>query len=135
MLFLYTLIKVALKQIILVIDDDKEIRQLLKAILTEAGYDVRTTISGEDGLASVRAARPDLILADIEMPGLDGYGFTERLRSDELLSKLPLILVTAHNKVKDIAKGLRLGADDHVAKPFDSRELISRIKLQLDPAR
>jgi len=116
---------------ILVIEDDPEFRQLAVHILKRAGYRVHTAENGSRGLEEARRLVPDLILLDIEMPVMDGYAVCQAIRSDPAVGRVPIVLVTVHSKVRQIAEGLRLGADDHVTKPFDPADLLLRVESAL----
>ncbi len=112
---------------ILVVDDEPRMRDLIRLYL-QAKFQV---LEAEDGLAALRALRveePDLILLDVMMPGLDGWEVLRRVREE---SAVPVILLTARGDVPDRVQGLRMGADDYIAKPFDGRELAARIQAVL----
>jgi diguanylate cyclase (GGDEF)-like protein len=116
---------------ILVIDDGLFFRQQIKLILTEAGYDVITSVDGEDGLLKVRMEKPDLVLLDVVMPGMDGFEVCRILRESESNNLMPIILLSAMDAQDDKLVGLELGADDYITKPFNERELLSRIRNTL----
>ncbi len=117
------------RRTILVIDDSMTTRMLEKSILESAGYDVDLAASGEEGEAKVRARRHDLVLVDVEMPGMDGFTFVERIRADPGLRDLPAILVTSRSAEEDRARGGRVGANGYVVKgEFDQVELLDRIR-------
>lgn len=112
---------------ILVVDDEPRMRELIRLYL-QADF---TVAEAPDGLAALRqfaADEPDLVLLDVMMPGLDGWGVLSRLREE---SRVPVIMLTARGDVPDRVQGLRMGADDYVAKPFDGRELAARIHAVL----
>jgi two-component system, OmpR family, alkaline phosphatase synthesis response regulator PhoP len=113
---------------ILVIDDEPGILKLISAYLKPEGYEVLTASDGESGLKSARAFKPDLILLDIMLPGLDGIDLLARLRRE---SDVYVILLTARTEETDKVVGLTVGADDYVTKPFSPRELVARIKAAL----
>ena len=110
---------------ILLIEDDPAIMFGLKDNLAMADYEVRTAIDGELGLELARSERPDLILLDIMLPGMNGYQICRELREDGFT--MPIIMLTAMGQEEDIVKGLNLGADDYVIKPFSIQELIARV--------
>src|SRR5918998_2256246 len=111
---------------VLVIDDDEEIRGSLRRGLAFEGFKVTLAADGEEALRSVRDDRPDLIVLDIMMPGLDGLEVVRRLRlADE---QLPVIMLTARDAVPDRVTGLEAGADDYLVKPFAFSELLGRIR-------
>ncbi|MBI2864867.1 MAG: response regulator [Chloroflexi bacterium] len=116
---------------ILVADDDPAIRALLDEALTLAGYAVWPACDGEEALEQVHAALPSLLILDLVLPRLDGYGVLERLREDESHRDLPVIVLTAHGSRADAAVALEKGADDFLAKPVDLDELLLRIEVAL----
>ena len=114
---------------ILVIDDSLTTRMLEQSILESAGYDVDVAISAEDGLEMLRARRYALILVDVEMPGMDGFSFIERIRGDALFHDIPAILVTSRVSPDDLQRGRDVGANGHIAKSeFDQAELLVMIE-------
>lgn len=113
---------------ILVVEDQEENRYLLRRLLTRAGYDMIEAVSGEDGIASAEAHRPDLILMDIQLPGVDGYEATRRIKANPALQSIPIIAVTSYALSGDEAKALAAGCDAYVAKPFSPRELLTTIR-------
>jgi two-component system KDP operon response regulator KdpE len=113
---------------ILVIDDDKDLAQMLKAQLELMDYNVVTAANGRDGLKKSYQVRPDLVVLDIMMPDMDGWETCNRLRE---LSNVPIIMLTARNMKGDVVKGLESGADDYLTKPFSSAELNARIQAVL----
>jgi len=113
---------------ILVVDDEKNIVQLAKLYLTNEGYEVRASYSGQEALDAVKSNRPDLVILDLMMPGLDGWEVCRRLRKED---DIPIIILTARSDDVDKIVGLELGADDYVTKPFNPRELVARVKAVL----
>lgn len=113
---------------ILVIDDEPGIIKLIIAYLKPEGYEVLTASDGESGLKAARAFKPDLVLLDVMLPGLDGIELLARLRRE---SDVYVILLTARTEETDKVVGLTIGADDYVTKPFSPRELVARIKAAL----
>lgn len=113
---------------ILVIDDKKELRTLLKQYLAQEGFEVVTAADGQQGLYIARAEKPDLILLDLMMPEMGGYEFL-RVYSRE--SEIPIIILTAKMDENDKVLGLELGADDYITKPFGMRELTARVRAVL----
>jgi PleD family two-component response regulator len=120
---------------ILVVDDDPFIARLLEIELRAAGYEVRTASDGEKALEIVRQGCPDLILADVMMPNMDGYELTRRLRLDGRTASVSVILLTARGLSADKLEGFSVGADDYIVKPFDTPELLARIRGVLRRAR
>ena len=114
---------------ILVVDDDKNTRRLMKVVIEEAGYTVYAAADGEEALALLGEQHIDLILLDVMMPGMDGYEFTKSLRTSD--NELPIIMVSAKQLREDIKKGFRVGIDDYMTKPVDEEELLLRIKALL----
>ncbi len=113
---------------ILVVEDERNISQLLEYSLVKAGYDVDTAADGIDGLAKARRGGYDLILLDIMLPGMDGFEICEKVRQH---SQVPIIFVTAREEEKDKIFGLDTGADDYVTTPFSIKELLSRVKANI----
>jgi len=116
---------------VLVIDDDPLMLKLLQTTIDRSGFDVLTASDGEQGLEVIRGEHPDLVISDIMMPRVDGFELIRRLRSDRLVSKTPCMLLSAKGEEDDKVRGLELGADDYVTKPFSPRELIARVKVML----
>jgi len=115
------------EQRILVVDDDPLILKLLRTTLETAGYSVYAAQDGEEGLAAVRNEHPDLVITDIMMPKVDGFELVRRLRDDPIVGAIPLVILSAKGEETDLVKGLELGADDYVTKPFRPKELVARI--------
>jgi len=116
---------------ILVIEDTELMQRLICDILGNEGYEVYSAYSGEEGLDMVTAVKPDLIILDIVMPGISGFDVCRVLRSDESNNLIPIIMLTAQDSEDDKLVGLEMGADDYIVKPFNSRELVSRVKNTL----
>lgn len=114
---------------ILVIEDEMAIRELLKARLEKAGYQVLLAKDGEEGLAMAQYDAPDVIVCDVIMPGEDGFGVCQRLRKKGV--QVPFLFLTAKDQQNAKLSGLALGADDYITKPFDPRELEARIRALL----
>jgi DNA-binding response OmpR family regulator len=113
---------------ILVVDDEPDIRTLLRSLLERAGYAVEEAEDGRAGLRAFYAAAPDLIVLDVTMPQLDGWATLERIRD---LSEVPVIMLTARGSELERVRGLTHGADDYVAKPFGRQELLARVQALL----
>jgi CheY-like chemotaxis protein len=116
------------KRTILIIDDDPEFRCLLQEIVGSGGYSTLEAKDGSEGLSLAREAKPDMILLDIEMPGMNGYEVCKAVRADPAIGKTPVLLVTVHSKLPELVKGLKAGANDHLTKPFDPEEVLLRIR-------
>lgn len=112
-------------QTILVIDDDKNILEIVKLYLNKEGYQVKVGERGDTALELFRETKPDLVVLDVMLPGLDGWGVLHALRQE---SEVPVIMLTAKGDTLDRVQGLDLGADDYMVKPFDAKELLARIK-------
>ena len=126
----------ASKQRILIVDDDENIAELISLYLTKECYDTRIVGDGESALSAVTEFAPNLILLDLMLPGIDGYHVCREIRKD---STIPIIMLSAKGEVFDKVLGLELGADDYMEKPFDSKELVARVKAvlrryQVEPA-
>jgi DNA-binding response OmpR family regulator len=113
---------------ILVVDDEPKIVQLARDYLEHAGFEVLTAADGPAALATARQRRPDLVVLDLGLPGLDGLDVTRELRRD---SSVPIVMLTARDDEFDKLLGLELGADDYLTKPFSPRELVARIRAVL----
>jgi len=116
---------------ILVIEDDKDIVELVKYNLEKDGFQVTTTGDGASGLIQIRKAPPDLLILDLMLPKLSGLEICKEARKDPALNRLPILILTAKGEEADRVVGLELGADDYVTKPFSPRELAARVKALL----
>jgi len=113
---------------ILVIDDDENTLWLIGTLLQHHGFEVVKTAAASDALDIIRAQPVDLVLLDVMMPDMDGWEVCRRIRET---TAVPIIFITAKSSVKDVVKGLEIGGDDYVVKPFDNHELLARIRTQL----
>jgi DNA-binding response OmpR family regulator len=113
---------------ILVIDDEETTVQLISILLERRGYEVIKAYRAEDGLRKAYRTHPDLVLLDIMMPEMDGWEVCRRLRE---LSDVPIIFLTARSEIRDVVKGLEMGADDYIVKPYDNDELVARVRAHL----
>jgi two-component system alkaline phosphatase synthesis response regulator PhoP len=118
-------------QRILVVDDDREVVRLMRSYLEQADYKVLIAEDGDTALSVIRRERPDLILLDLMLPGRDGWEITRILRSDPVLTHIPVIMLTARVEDMDKILGLELGADDYVTKPYNPREVVARVRARL----
>ena len=117
---------------ILVVEDDATIRTLLGLALQGAGYaDVAMAGRGDDGLEAAKRDRPDLVLLDVMLPGLDGFTVARRIRETPALAATRIVMLTARTEPEDVCRGLEAGADDYVTKPFDRQVLLARVKAVL----
>ncbi len=114
---------------LLVVDDDADIVELLAASLRFSGFDVTTASNGHDALALAGSLRPDLIVLDVMMPGLDGLGVVRRLREGG--NRVPVVMLTAKDATEDRVSGLTVGGDDYITKPFSLEEVVARIRAVL----
>ena len=117
---------------VLVIDDDETIRAVLRRIVEMAGATVTEATTGEEGLRALYAGRPDVVVLDIGLPGLDGWQVLERIRQ---LTDLPVVMVSAHDDELEKVRALQAGADDYVTKPFGAPELLARLQVQVRRSR
>ena len=118
---------------ILVIEDTEDNRQILGDLLSSAGYELIEAMDGLEGVATAEREQPDLILMDIQLPGIDGYEATRRIRKIPALAKVPIIAVTSYALSGDEAKTREAGCDGYVAKPYSPRQLLAKIREFLPP--
>ncbi|MBN1867022.1 response regulator [Candidatus Sumerlaeota bacterium] len=119
------------KKKILIVEDDTDIRELLRYNLVKAGYDVLSAATGEEGLRAARDERPDLVVLDLMLPQIDGLAVCRLLKGEPATEDIPIVMLTAKGEESDIVRGLETGADDYVTKPFSPRILLARIKSVL----
>ena len=120
-----------IKQSVLVVEDEEDIRELVSYNLLKEGYQVAGVASGEDALAAIASKPPDLVLLDLMLPGLDGLSVCRRLKGDPQTDSIPVVLLTAKGEEADIVVGLNMGADDYVTKPFSPKVLLARLRAVL----
>src|SRR5258708_2433365 len=113
---------------VLAIDDDPSMRSLLSHTLEGAGYRVQLACEGEEGLARIRDGLPDLVVCDVQMPGMDGFQVLDSLRADAATAALPFVLLTALSDRDSVRRAMRLGADDFLSKPVRPLELVESIR-------
>ena len=113
---------------ILIIEDQEDNRTILRDLLTAAGYELIEAVDGEEGVKLAQQEKPDLILMDIQLPGIDGYEATRRIRAVPALAAVPIIAVTSYALSGDEAKTRAAGCDGYVAKPFSPRQLLAKIR-------
>lgn len=116
------------KQKILIVDDDENIAELISLYLTKECFDTKIVYNGEDALTAFDTYQPNLVLLDLMLPGIDGYQVCREIRAH---SSTPVIMLSAKGKVFDKVLGLELGADDYIMKPFDSKEMVARVRAVL----
>jgi DNA-binding NarL/FixJ family response regulator len=115
---------------ILVIEDEPHLRANLVTILQMENYRVTSARNGQEGIGAARTEKPDLVLCDIMMPGLDGFGVLKEIRQNETLARVPFIFITAKSERADLRAGMESGADDYLTKPFTVPELLSAIQAR-----
>jgi len=116
---------------ILVIEDQEDNRAILRDLLGSAGYECLEAVNGADGVAAAARERPDLILMDIQLPEIDGYEATRRIKADAALAAIPIIAVTSYALSGDEAKARAAGCDDYVTKPYSPRALLATVRAHL----
>lgn len=119
------------KETILIVEDDEDILNLLQFNFESAGFEVQTSGDGREGLAMARRLRPDIVLLDLMLPGMDGFEICKSLKRDSETAQIPVLMLTARGEEVDRIVGLELGADDYVVKPFSFRELLLRVRAVL----
>jgi PAS domain S-box-containing protein len=122
-------------QRILVADDNADMRDYVRRLLAQSGYEVESVADGLAALSAARACKPELVLTDVMMPGLDGFGLLRELRADAKLGDVPVILLSARAGEEARIEGMHAGADDYLIKPFSGRELLARVESHLKMAR
>lgn len=118
-------------QRILVIEDTEDNRRIMRILLTKAGFDYAEAVDGTAGLDLARSLHPDLVLLDVQLPGMDGYEVARRLKADPLLSRIPVIAVTSYALSGDEAKARAAGCDGYIAKPFSPSHLLAKVTEML----
>jgi two-component system cell cycle response regulator DivK len=116
---------------ILVIEDQDDNRRIVRDLLKKAGYEMIEAVTGEEGVILAETHRPDLILMDIQLPGIDGYEATRRIKANPVLGHIPIIAVTSYALSGDDVKALEAGCDTYVSKPFSPRQLLNKIREYL----
>lgn len=120
-----------MSKLILVVEDQEDNRRIMRDLLTSVGYEVIEAVTGEEGVAAAETHRPDLILMDIQLPGLDGYEATRQIKANPDLEHIPIIVVTSYALSGDDVKAFEAGCDAYVSKPFSPRELLAKIREYL----
>ena len=116
---------------ILIVEDQEDNRTILRDLLSKAGFDLIEAVNGEDGVALALSKRPDLILMDIQLPVMDGYEATRRIKANSELKTIPVIAVTSYALSGDEAKARAAGCDGYIAKPFSPRQLLATVREYL----
>lgn len=119
---------------VLIVDDEPNIVLSLQFLMKKAGFDVRTARDGEEALAEIARAAPDLVLLDVMMPKRDGFDICQTVRANPAWQGIRIVLLTAKGRDVEREKGLALGADDYVTKPFSTRDVLARIEKLVPPA-
>lgn len=122
-------------QHILVVDDDRQIVRLIRSYLEENGYETLAAYDGNEALQLIRMEKPDLVVLDLMLPGIDGWEITRIVRGDPAMRALPIIMLTARVEDTDRIVGLEMGADDYIPKPFNPREVVARVRAVLRRAQ
>lgn len=117
---------------VLVVDDEPNIVLSLEFLMQQAGFEVTTAFDGESALMLVNENPPDLVLLDISLPGISGFEVLEQLRNQAAFKRLPIVMLTAHGREVEREKGLALGADDYITKPFSTRQLVEKVQALLN---
>ncbi len=120
-----------MSQRILVVEDDEDNRRIARDLLTSVGYEIIEAVTGPEGVTAAETHRPDLILMDIQLPGLDGYEVTRRIRANPALRHIPIIAVTSYALSGDDVKAFEAGCNDYVTKPYSPRVLLAKIREHL----
>jgi two-component system cell cycle response regulator DivK len=113
---------------ILVVEDHEDNRRIMRDLLTSSGYEVIEAVTGIEGVSAAETYRPDLIVMDIQLPGIDGYEATRQIKANPNLQKVPIIVVTSYALSGDDVKAFEAGCDAYVAKPFSPRDLLAKIR-------
>lgn len=116
---------------VMIVDDTPANIDVLRRILGEDGFEISIAMTGESALTLVEKNRPDLILLDVMMPGIDGFETCERLKANPATKDIPIVFVTAKTEVEDVVRGFKVGSVDYIAKPFKREEVVSRVKTHL----
>ena len=119
---------------VLIVDDEPNILISLEFLMQQAGYEVRCVETGDEALAQLDEFRPDLILLDVMLPGMDGFEVCQRVRQTPAWSHIRIVMLTAKGRDVEVAKGLALGANAYITKPFSTRALMDEVQQQLDQA-
>jgi DNA-binding response OmpR family regulator len=120
-----------MKTTLVIVDDSKAIHELVEAALADHDYNLKHAFDGTTGVAMVAAVRPDLVLLDVDMPGIDGFEVCRLLKTDPITAEIGVVFLTAAGSADDRVRGLALSSDDYIVKPFDPRELGLRVQTVL----
>jgi two-component system phosphate regulon response regulator PhoB len=119
------------KEKILIVEDEEDIQELVQYNLKKEGYQITGVVTGEEAIEQASSARPDLIILDLMLPGVDGLEVCRRLKGDPKTQHIPIVILTAKGEESDIVVGLELGADDYITKPFSPKVLLARLRAVL----
>ena len=122
-----------IKKRILIVEDERHISKLVKVILEKNSFEVLQAFDGQGGIDAAKKEKPDLIILDVMMPGMDGFEVAERLNRMKETKGIPIIMLSSAAQFKDKMKGLESGAADYITKPFDKNELVAKVKKHLKP--
>ncbi len=117
---------------ILIVDDEETVRRIVRVALGDEGFTFCEAEDGETALHLIREEQPDLVLCDYEMPQLDGFELVRRMRNDDAMGKIPVVMLTVHDSYGRAMEGIEVGADDYVVKPFNPADLRKRVVFQLE---
>jgi DNA-binding response OmpR family regulator len=117
---------------VLIVDDEPNIVISLEFLMDQAGYEVAVARSGEEALAQIRAFQPDVVLLDVMLPGINGFDILQRVRQNATWQQIAIIMLTAKGRDVEVAKGLALGANAYVTKPFSTRDLLAEVRRCLN---
>ncbi|MBL0715885.1 MAG: response regulator [Desulfosarcina sp.] len=117
-----------MKKSVLVVEDQEDNRRIMRDLLASGGYEVIEAVTGIEGVQAAETHQPDLILMDVQLPGIDGYEATRRIKANPALRQVPIIIVTSYALSGDDIKAYEAGCDDYVAKPFSPRKLLEKIR-------
>lgn len=120
---------------LLLVEDDASLAGITRRFLLQAGYKVTLAVSGEEALSLIQNNKPDLVVSDVQLPGISGFKLCELIKENKGTASLPIILVTVLGKTQEKVQGLRIGADDYLTKPFDAQELLARVEAVLRRSR
>jgi len=126
------MIDAAMTKQVLIVDDEQNILISLEYLMRREGYEVRVARDGEEGLRSLRDQPPDLVLLDVMMPKLNGFEVCQAIRADSALAGVRVLMLSAKGREAEIAKGLSIGADAYISKPFSTRDLVAKVKSMLE---
>lgn len=121
-----------MSQKILIVDDEENIIISLKFLMEQAGYDVAVALTGEDALAQLPVFQPDLIILDVMLPGIDGYEVCRRIHADARFPHVKIVMLTAKGREMERQRGIRLGADAYITKPFSTKELLQQVRILVE---